>query len=100
MKVCNGNNDCAAECPKRGEDKYDPNCGEFCAAFQRGNTVESMKEAAKNYCINKTNCGALGKINGEAWSLQCWEDPKDGETASAPAKVENLAYINALDTLL
>jgi len=105
LKVCNGNSDCVPEggCPEYGEAGYKSNCVEKCAAYQIGNTVEAMKDmgtVAKNYCIKETLCFTLGKVGGTAWSLQCWTDPADGESSSAPAKVENLENLNALDFVL
>lgn len=69
MKECNGNNDCDAEDNK-------------CANYQKGDTTDDIGEATKNYCINEKNCGAMGKIGGVHWSLQCWEDAADNEVAS------------------
>ena len=60
-----------------------------------------MKDkVAKNYCVSDKNCGALGKKGGVAWSLQCWADAANNESASVPAKVENKANLDALDLAL
>jgi hypothetical protein len=42
----------------------------------------------------------MGKIGGVAWSLQCWEDPINNESASLPAKVENKQILKELEGLL
>lgn len=60
-----------------------------------------MKEGdSSSICVADTYCKAVGKLNGVAWSLTCWETPAEGVTATQPADVDPDAYLSEIEALI
>lgn len=51
-------------------------------------------------CVAENFCSALGKLNGVAFSVNCWEDPAEGVTATRPAAVDVATYLTQIEDLI
>lgn len=67
---------------------------ERCGAFQRTDVT------TENLCVGINWCGALGRINNVAFSVECWKTPSDGTTPVEPATVDPEAYLAAIEDLI
>lgn len=48
-------------------------------------------------CVAEGFCSSMGKLNGNAYFIACYEDVAEGETAAAPAAVDVGTYLSELE---